>query len=110
MPDLDRAVRLRDDAQRRLKALTRGLIVAATVLAGAFAGLAAEKAPGRKATTSRAPRAERRTAAKLTLPATPRPRPAPSSVQSAVPAPAPVAPVQPPAATSAPPVATSGGS
>ena len=51
MPDLrpDSSARARDAGVTRLKHATRGMLLAATALAGAFAGLAAHSFAGHKA-------------------------------------------------------------
>jgi len=86
----------RDAGVARIRKLTRGAIVCATLLAGAFAGLAAASTHVRKATDAGTHRS--------VPPAVP--APAPDSAQ----VPAPAAPSQAPSQSTAPPVASSGGS
>jgi hypothetical protein len=98
MPDerhLRNRVNEREGALRRLRTTTRFLVVAATALAGVFAGLAAQKATARKSPTGTPARS---TTKRSTVPA-------PPSLGAA-----PAAPAQVPDATSSPPVVSSGGS
>jgi hypothetical protein len=92
----------RDAGVARIRNLTRGAVVCAALLSGAFAGLAAASTHVRKATHA-ATTTTRPTV--TTVPAAV-PAPAPSSAQ----VPVPVAPSQAPSPSSAPPVASSGGS
>jgi len=89
----------RDVGVARIRKLTRGAVVCATLLAGAFAGLAAASTHVRKATD-----AGTQSARPTVPPAVP--APAPDSAQ----VPAPAAPSQAPSQSTAPPVASSGGS
>src|SRR5690242_1612971 len=100
----------RDAALRRLRLLTRALVVGAAALAAVLTALAAHatgrKAPGARATTT--PRA--RPVGRTAVPAVPS-LPDLGSGAVAAPAPAPPQPpAQAPAATPAPPVAASGSS
>ena len=98
MPEqhLQRRVDERNTARRRQKTLTRLVAVAATALAGGFAGLSAQKATARKSATTESTAAT--TTRATSIPAAP-------SLGAA-----PAAPAQAPVATSSPPVAASGGS
>jgi hypothetical protein len=92
----------RDAGVARIRNLTRGAVVCAALLSGAFAGLAAASTHVRKATHVVTHSARRTvTAVPAAVPA-----PAPSSAQVPVPA----APSQAPSQSTAPPVASSGGS
>jgi hypothetical protein len=92
----------RDAGVARIRNLTRGAVVCAALLSGAFAGLAAASTHVRKATPA-GTQAARQTVTTVP-PAVP--APAPSSAQVPVPA----APSQAPSQSTAPPVASSGGS
>jgi hypothetical protein len=118
MPDernLRARLNARDSGLRRLRTLTGVLAVAMTALAGVFAGLVAQTAPGRKlirvtvqaGTTGKAARQRE---ARQRPTAIPPPPPLPAAGSDASPAPA--APAQPPVASPAPaaPVVVSGGS
>jgi hypothetical protein len=89
----------RDAGVARIRKLTRGAIVCATLLAGAFAGLAAASTHVRKAAAAG-------TNQNVTTVPPAVPAPAPDAAQ----APAPAAPSQAPSQSTAPPVASSGGS
>jgi len=92
----------RDVGVARIRNLTRGAVVCAALLSGAFAGLAAASTHVRKTTPAGTPTAGR-TVTKVPAAV---PAPAPSSAQ----VPAPVAPSQAPSRSAAQPVASSGGS
>ncbi len=109
----------RDALAARTRRLTGGALTVSALLSGAFAGLAAASAPGKKlhpATTTPtatpvtastpAPTPARSTA----IPPLPAP-PGPGNVSAPAPAPAPATtPAPAPAPTPAPPVVVSGGS
>jgi len=111
--DLRARTNMRDSGLRRLRTATGSLVVAATALAGIFAGIAAGTTPGRRLV-----RAQRMAAtakpqpSRRESPPVPPPPPLPPLGSTAAPAPtpAPAAPAQPPTTTAAPPVAVSGGS
>jgi hypothetical protein len=84
----------------RIRTLTRFALLGATLLSGAFAGLAAASTHLRKATHV-GTQSARRTVTTVPAPVL---TPAPSSAQ----VPAPVAPSQAPTQSTVPPVATSG--
>jgi len=86
----------------RIRTLTRGAVVGAALLSGAFAGLAAAWTHVRKATHA-GTQSVRRTVTTVPVPV---PAPAPSSAE----VPAPVAPSQAPTQSAAPRVVSSGGS
>lgn len=103
MPDeLGSGPAARDAGVARIRNLTRGAVVCAALLSGAFAGLAAASTHVRKATPGG--RQAARHAVTTVPPAVP--APAPNSAQI----PVPVAPSQAPSQSTAPPVASSGGS
>jgi len=105
----------RNAGLQRLRATTKRVGVAAAVLTGVFAGLAAAANSGKHHRRT-AVQSQQRTRAAGTTRA---PAPAPPSLPAAgdegtapapAPPPAPSPPQQPPAPTEAPPAATSGGS
>jgi hypothetical protein len=107
--DLRARVDVRDRGLRRLRTLTIGLAVGTGVLAGAFSGLAAHVAAGRKAIHTTLRPGPARVAAPARRDHVP-PPPALPSLGSDVSAP-PAAPAAPaPAVASSPPVVVSGGS
>lgn len=110
----------RDALAARTRRLTGGALTVSALLSGAFAGLAAASAPGKKlhpaatTTTAAAPAAASTQAPTPTrstaIPPLPAP-PGPGNVSAPAPAPAPTpTPAQAPVVTSAPPVVVSGGS
>jgi hypothetical protein len=100
--ELGSGAAVRDAGVARIRNLTRGAVVCAALLSGAFAGLAAASTHVRKATPGGTEAA--RHAVTTVPPAVP--APAPDSAQ----VPVPVAPSQTPSQSIAPPVASSGGS
>jgi hypothetical protein len=114
----------RDTGISRLRRLTRAAALAMTALAGIFAGLAAAKAPARRAAAVPTQVSSSRVTVQQAAPIPPpptlpplsadpnaQPAPAPAVPTSQTPAtPAPAPPSQPPQATAAPPVSVSGGS
>jgi hypothetical protein len=108
-PDRDLRARLaaRDRGLRRLRALTKWLVVGAAGLSAAFAGLAAHSAPGRKATRATLLRAT--TTRPGRVPAPPA-LPALGSDYSTSASTAASAPAQAPSVAASAPVVVSGGS
>jgi hypothetical protein len=100
--DVRRAVRAREEADRRIRVTSAAALALAVCLAAVFAALAA-------ATTHTAKRIVRPSSRVRRLPPLTR-APAPPLVSAHDEAPAPPAAVAPPAVSAAPPVASSGGS
>jgi hypothetical protein len=93
----------RDAGVRRIRSVTRGAVVGATLLSGVFAGLAMASTHVRKTTHAVTTRPARRSVTSV-------PTPVPSAAPSSAEVPAPAAPAQAPTQSSAPPVVSSGGS
>jgi hypothetical protein len=105
----------RNAGLQRLRSTTKRFGVAAALLTGAFAALAAAGNSGKHHRAAVKPRLPRRLPAASTrtttrVPAPPSLPPLESSGSSQVPPSAPAAPSQPPEQAQAPPVAVSGGS